>query len=205
MVLRSHFLFKFTRNGLKWHLASLFSYRIFENQFVIQNFSKLWLQRNLISEHKFLSFAYEIFFKSIIFGQYRQYIYQMKAEIIPNWYLIIYRVEPKFLNYFMRMLRGYELSDKNFILLKNHFMLNYKNKNIFLQYNHLWPSPRPLTSHGHSSHLHASYQHQSKLWWGYAWGCPIFFEVYHILFLPIFPILQNPWHLSLVRTEAKKF
>ena len=86
-----------------------------------------------------------------------------------------YRLTHKFLNHSLRLFWGYELSDKKNILLKNHFMiLKTMKKNIFLHYNHLRPSPQPLTSCEPFHYMHALYQHQChpKLWQGYAWGCP---------------------------------
>ena len=82
-VLWPNFSLKFTRNSLKWHLASLSFYRIFGIHSLIQTFSNMWLQSNFISGHIFpYLLCCTKFFRFIIFDQN---IHQIKAEIIPSW------------------------------------------------------------------------------------------------------------------------
>ena len=88
-VLQPQFSPKFIKNDLKWHLAYLFFYKNFKNHTAIQNFFKMERQSNLTWQRKIFSFKDENFWKSMIFDQHGQYIHQMKAEIISNWYLVL--------------------------------------------------------------------------------------------------------------------
>ena len=128
MVVRPHFSPKFTRNGLLWHFAYSFFYRIFENHSLIQNISTMWLQSNLISGQEIFSFQYVNFWKSVIFDQYRQYIHQMKAKIISNWYFII-----KSTIWFIKFFENWIFQNFRFRFYKKNFFRTQIFQNFWKQ------------------------------------------------------------------------
>ena len=83
-LLRPHFSPKSTKHGLKWELECLSTYRISENHPMFCSFSVPWPWSSLVWARKFFSFRHENFWKFIIFDLHRQYVHQMKAEIILN-------------------------------------------------------------------------------------------------------------------------
>ena len=84
VLLYCHFSFKSSTNGLKWELASLYTYRVFENHPIFCSFSARCRRSYLVWPRKFSSFRYDNFWKFIIFDLHGQYVHQMKAEDILN-------------------------------------------------------------------------------------------------------------------------
>ena len=84
VLLYCQFPFKSSTNGLKWELASLYTYRVFENHPIFCSFSARCRRSYLVWPRKFSSFRYDNFWKFIIFDLHGQYVHQMKAEDILN-------------------------------------------------------------------------------------------------------------------------
>ena len=77
------------KHGLKWNLASLHTYKNFEQHPINRSFPIRQCQSNLVEHWNFRFFDLPLFEKKIIFILHGQYANQMKAEIILNLYLLL--------------------------------------------------------------------------------------------------------------------